>query len=1512
MRGVQRSLFCIGVLTFAVWSASPSLGQTTYWITDLGTIPGGTFSEAYGINAYGQVTGSSGANLGNQHAFLYSAGTMTDLGTLPGFDASRGSGINVSGQVAGSSFIFNTFNEHAFLYSAGTMTDLGTLPGGTASNGFAINDAGQVTGNSSTSGIYYAHAFLDSGGTMTDLGTLPGGCDGETSSGSGINASGQVTGQADLYSDDCSYFVPQAMLYSAGTMTNLGSLDGGWSQGLAINDSGQVTGWSFASGTGTVEHAFLYSAGTMTDLGTFPGGTDSEGYGINNLGQVVGFSDTNGGYSPIGFVYTPGVGMVWLGFLFAATAINDSGQITGYGSVGGAIHAFLLTPTGLITPQENPCGCPSGNPSEAQVAGAQGGSADPVNTAFGSFFEQFDDITVAGRGLPLSFTHTYSSVFAGVNGALGYGWTHSYNMNLVQNSAGVVTITQENGSQVTFNPASGGGYTALPRVIATLVKNSDGTFTFTRRAQEFFTFSATGQLTAERDRNGYTTTLAYNGSNQLTTITDPAGRSLNLTYSGAQLASITDPLARTVQFAYDGSGNLATVTDVNGGKTGFTYSPGHLLLTITDPKGGVVTNTYDASNRVISQSDQLGRITTLAYALGITTTTDPAGHVTQELYNSFNQRTSLTRGFGSSSAATWTFTYDPSTQGIASITDPNGHVSSTTYDASGNPLTSTDGLGRVTTRTFDTMNDLTSVTDPLKVTTTLTYDANGNLLTRSTPLTGSSKLQTDTYQYGDSTHPGDVTGIVDPLGKTTTFTYDADGDCLSSTDPLKHVTKFGYNGIGWLTSLTDARGETTNYTRDSFGDLTVTTDPLGDTTTRAYDANRNLTSLTDSDGRVTAYTYDAANELTTTTRADGTTLQTAYNPDGTVAQTSDGKGNATTYAYNPLAQPISVTDPLLRTTSYGYDGVGDLLTLTDASGQITTNSYDAANQRVSIAYSDGKTPNVTLAYDADSQRISMTDGTGTSSWTYDSLHRVTATSTGAGAKVSYAYDLKNQLTGITYPGGAHKVTRAYDAAGRLTAITDWLNNKTIFTYDSDANLTGETLPSTTKITSTLSYDAASRLTGIVDALGTTSLATFAYTRDGNGQLTGASETGVPVPGTDTYGYTPLNQLASVNSSSYSYDPADNITGIIVPTQLTLQYDAANELTSLKAGNTTATFAFDTRGNRLSRTPHTGKGTTYAYDQANRMVGFGAAETYTYAGDGLRMAKTLSGRSEAFTWDRSHPLPLLLRDGATSYIYDPQGLPLEQITSAGAALFYLHDQLGSIRLLTNSSGAVQNAYTYDAYGNVLGKTGTLANPFGYAGQYTDSESGLLYLRARYYDPSTAQFVSRDPLVAITQEAYAYADDNPLNGIDPTGLNFFTALWKATFGSTSPQTQTQVTTAVTTAVSNAATKDSPLPLPIAPDDVKAAYNFSTTVAPQTAIKDIYQYLQNNNLSPQEQADAEALLQQFQALPPGGAGLLDLENNSLFRKIRKSVACPSRARLPGSAGATLKGTFSNNASY
>jgi len=119
---------------------------------------------------------------------------------------------------------------------------------------------------------------------------------------------------------------------------------------------------------------------------------------------------------------------------------------------------------------------------------------------------------------------------------------------------------------------------------------------------------------------------------------------------------------------------------------------------------------------------------------------------------------------------------------------------------------------------------------------------------------------------------------------------------------------------------------------------------------------------------------------------------------------------------------------------------------------------------------------------------------------------------------------------------------------------------------------------------------------------------------------------------------------------------------------------------------------------------------------------------------------------------------------------PGGVPVEQVNPDGSVYWLHHDQLGSIRMLTTSSSANIGTASFDAYGATPGTVGVGTGSFGYAAQYTDTETGFQYLRARYYDPATGQFLTRDPAVTLTRSPYGYVDGSPLNLTDPNGMNW----------------------------------------------------------------------------------------------------------------------------------------------
>src|SRR5258708_2860116 len=688
-------------------------------------------------------------------------------------------------------------------------------------------------------------------------------------------------------------------------------------------------------------------------------------------------------------------------------------------------------------------------------------------------------------------------------------------------------------------------------------------------------FSQRGDLLSEKDRNGYTTSFSYTNG-QLTGTTDPAGRTLTLVYTGIHVTSASDVAGRAVSYGYDSSSTLTSVTDVNNGVTSFAYDSSHLLTVMKDPVCSAdtsgqclgVRNVYDTSGRVKNQTDQMNRQTTFAYSPGGTTVTDPKANVNVYNYNA-DELTSVTYGSGTSQAATWQYQYDPVSLGIAQMTDPNLHTSTSQWDANGNLLSHKDGLLRQTSYTYDSINDVTSITDPLNQGTsngtTLTYDPVGNLLQVSRPLLGASPTQSQVtkYQYTDGSHPGDVTGMVDPDGKLWQYGYDQYGNKTSVTDPLSNKTTYTYDKVGRRQSKIAPQGNvtggnpstfTTSYLTNAFGDVTQVTDPLQHRTKNQYDANRNIKVLMDANTRQTSYTYDFDNEPTQVTRPDSSSQKTTYDADGNVYQQVDGLNNTTSYLYDPLNRLASVTDPLNRKASFVYDGVGNVKTVTDAPAQLTTNVYDASDELTTVSYSDGTPPNVTsIHYDADAHRQDITHGTGKTTYAFDSLHRLTQSATGAGNVVKYGYDLKDQLTSLTYPDGTSVVSRGYDDVGRLHTVTDWLNHQTIYNYDPDSNLSSVVYPN--GVTATLTADAADRLMTISDAKGANSpFLNLTYQRDSVNDLTS--------DGTNTFGYDSLNRTTNFNSSSanYGYNAADELTQ--TPANSSFAYDPANELTAM--------------------------------------------------------------------------------------------------------------------------------------------------------------------------------------------------------------------------------------------------------------------------------------------------------------------------------------------------------------
>lgn len=833
-----------------------------------------------------------------------------------------------------------------------------------------------------------------------------------------------------------------------------------------------------------------------------------------------------------------------------------------------------------------------GNPAELPCR--QQCEGDPVNTATGEFYESTTDLTIPGRGPGLNLTRTYSAFAAkaGASSVLGRGWAFPYDMSLsVDPETGDATVVNGNGSRTQFT-ASSKGFIAAPRVLATLVKNEDGTYSYTVKARTIYRFDSAGRLISIADLNGDATTLSYGEAGRLQTATDDAGRTFTFSYDEAGLLEkVEDSTGRSIGYGYNEAGELSEVTNVRGGHERFTYNGEGELLTCEDARGNVVlTNTYDESGRVLTQTDGLENETTYSYGgeengPSYTEVTDPRGYVTRYTYES-GVLAKRVEALGTSDQAVWTYEYDPLTLGRSAVTDPNGHTTRQTFDANGNVTSTEDPLGHRTESTYDALGDVTERTDAAGVTTTNEYDERGNLLKTSTPLVGSepAEVRTTEYTYGDEAHPGDVTASTDPDGHATQFSYDAAGNLESVIDGVGDKTTYTYNERGNRLSEVSARGNaegaepgkfTTTYTYDAAGHRLTATNPLGGERKWAYDADGNLETEMDANGHTTSFSYNAANEQTAVERPDGQTERISYDPDGNVKAKTDGLEHATTSSYDPLDHLESRTDALNRATSYVYDGVGQLTNEKDALGRTTTYMHNAAGELTAVEYGSEPAKDIEYGYDANGRRTSMTDATGESTAEYDSLGRLVATTNGHGAAVKYGYDLAGNQLELTYPNGK-TVNREYDDANRLSSVSDWLGNTTSFGYDGDSDPTSTTFPTGTGNVDEYGYDRADQISGVQIKKSATTLASLSYTRGKAGQIESIASQGLPGAKEEAFGYDENSRLTKAGSEGFAYNDANNLTELGGKSST---YDKANQLSS-RGG---VSFGYNGVGERTSET-----------------------------------------------------------------------------------------------------------------------------------------------------------------------------------------------------------------------------------------------------------------------------------------------------------------------------------------
>jgi RHS repeat-associated protein len=885
-----------------------------------------------------------------------------------------------------------------------------------------------------------------------------------------------------------------------------------------------------------------------------------------------------------------------------------------------------------------------------------------------------------------------------------------------------------------------------------------------------------------------TETMTYNAMDEeLSQTIDNTGGNLTTTYVRDErglVISETNPAGKTTNYSNDEAGRTVVTTGpAVPSQTGSGAAP-----VTANP---VTTTGYDTFGDEVESEDADGNVTTYAY--------DRDGQQVSETNPSYTPPGSSTPVNG-----TTTTTYNSLGEKTGE-TDPLGNATSYGYDQLGDTTSETDPGSGVTTYTYDPAGEQLSVTDPTGAQAEATYDNLGRLVTTTDLVRqNTSAAYTTSYGYDDA---GNQTSQTSPTGVITRAAYNAVGEKISSTDGAGNTTSYAYNLDGNLTKTTLPDGTATTVAYDQAGRETGQSDLNASGTvlrseSATYTPDGQVATSTDFRGNTSTFSYDATGMLTSqiqpVSASQSITVSYGYDLNGNRTALTDGNGNTTYTTYNSLGRPETITEPSTAAFSGAadsqttdiYDANGDLVTQDLPGGVKVDDTYDPMGDLTgqSGAGATAPTANRTFTYDGAGRLLTAaTSAVGTQgisgyqpatseTFNYDDRGLLLSASGSAGSTV-FTYNGSGQLTSAADAAGTSTYT--YDSAGRLATDSDAASGATgTYSYNNLDQVTGISYGSG-KDTQSFGYDDLHRLTS--DTLTTTSgaqVASIGYGYDLGNNVTSVTSSGLSAPGgstgtvTSTYGYDEANRLTSWTSTpaggtattqTYGYDNDGNLTS---NNGVTYTYDARDELTSDSKANTYsysadgdlisgggAAFTSDAYGQQI-----TAGNSSYTWDAVDRMVSAAGSGT-----GGFSVALTYEGMSNE-----------VASDGSATYSRDPAGAIVGVDSTAGGKTLALNDQHGDLSGMFTASGtSLTSSTTYDPWGQVLATSGPTVQ-VGYQGQWTDPGTGQVDMGSRFYRPGTGGFVNKDTYTgaqggaaAVSDNSYAYADDNPMTVTDPSG-------------------------------------------------------------------------------------------------------------------------------------------------
>ncbi len=826
-----------------------------------------------------------------------------------------------------------------------------------------------------------------------------------------------------------------------------------------------------------------------------------------------------------------------------------------------------------------------------------------------------------------------------------------------------------------------------------------------------YTYNSYGQLRTVTNAKNETTTYAYDRDQDGDGITD------------GYLSSVTGPLTgATTTYHYDSAKRVDSVTDSDGYILNFGYDNIDRQTSITYP---------DATSKQFSYNKYVNGSDTGVMTLDLGASKDRRGRWTYREYNSNRQLTKVTDPLGRNTLFDWC-----ACGSLGSITDGNNHVTSFVRDVQ----------GRLTSKVFvdtksilyayeNTTSRLRSVTDAKSQVANYQYFADNDLRQISYTNTAGQPLN--------------------PATATVSFTYDPNYNRIATMLDGTGTTTYAYNpitgsispGAGQLSSV-DGRlaNDTISYTYDEVG--------------------RQLSSWVNSDVQtqtLVSQTYDSLGRISTVVNPLGLSTNTYVGVSSRLQNIALPNSQSVAYGYFPNSadkrlqtiQNKTSAGAIISKFDYQYDSDGEITRLTRQLGATgfpmvwangVTSMGDAADQLTTVIEQKSATQygQYLFGYDSAGNRTSDNSGPHTmnnvnqitdTGYTYDNNGNQTSD-----PWATYEWDAGNRLTAVNYTAIGERSEFTHDGLGRRVKIVE----KTFPTISLIAQPGNTNYGTYTSASASLPAGAYTlSITGLNPNGGNNTALVDAVKLNTTLVANGGFET--PVLAAGAYVYRPTgaswtfvgNSGVAKNSSAF-----------------TLGNPVAPEGTQVGVVQTTGSMS----------QPRTLTAGTYNLNFRAAQRGNGGNGTFQKVLVKLRSNALVITSTKQYVWNGNSIAEERDANNAVTRRFYPQG---EQIN--GASYYYMRDHLGSVRELTDSTGAVRARYDYTAFGYRTKLSGDLDAQFGFTGFYYHAPSGLNLAPYRAYDDSTGRWLSRDPIAeAGGINLYAYIGNNSMNAIDPTGL------------------------------------------------------------------------------------------------------------------------------------------------